>query len=191
MAITAEQYREAAKRAMAAGNVEVAEELAAAGIALQGSMGLMPDEQVQIQDPTLAAMRDGTYKPPEAPPLPQISRGRAAAIMAGQGASLNTTDEISARLQSISPNITYEDALAENQRLIDAANQQYPRTSLAANIGGAVVQGAAMAAPGIVRAGIARAMPATMAGKVVASAGLGATVGAGQGAIAGACCIAR
>lgn len=48
------------------------------------------------------------------------------ARLVGQGATLGFADEIIAGIRSLSPNVTYEDALFEERKSIERARQDFP-----------------------------------------------------------------
>ncbi len=93
-----------------------------------------------------------------------------------QGTMLGWGDEIAARIVSMHPEITYEEALASARGTLDAARDARPVLTYGSEIGGAIL------APGAAAAGRAAMAPASLGGRVAA----GAATGAVQGGIYGA-----
>ena len=66
--------------------------------------------------------------------------GMAATAMIGaaQGTTMGFADEIAARIVSMDPNITYDDALATARQKLDAGRKENPKTAMASELAGAV-----------------------------------------------------
>ena len=90
------------------------------------------------------------------------------ARLVGQGATLGFADEIIAGIRSLSPNVTYEDALFEERKSIERARQDFPLQSLGLEGAGGVLTGLATA-------------PLTGGASIPTTLGRLATIGAVQG----------
>lgn len=99
--------------------------------------------------------------PVEMQDLPETSMSEAAIRGAAQGLTFDTADEIGARIESLLTGKPYEKALKESRAEYKAAEEEYPLTSIAGQIGGGVAQavgvgaltGGAGAAGGAAQAG--------------------------------------
>lgn len=98
---------------------------------------------------------------------PQIGAGEAAIRGVAQGATFNFADEIGAGLRSISPNETYDDALADIRLRNEAAQKQNPGSYGAGEVG------AALLVPN-------PASKAGLVGRLAGAAGAGAVSSLGQ-----------
>lgn len=115
---------------------------------------------------------------------PPKERLRAAL---GQGLALGFGDEIMAGIRSLSPNQTYDEALADERKRLGNYRTAYPKSSFAYELGGAVLPAlgaglltAGAGAGGVMGATAMRAAP-TLGRAAVAGAGTGAVYGFGSG----------
>lgn len=105
----------------------------------------------------------------------------------GQGLALGFGDEIMAGIRALSPNQTYDAALADERQRLDEYRTNYPKSSFAYEMGGAVlpalVAGVATggAGGGAVLGGTALRAAPTVGRAAVAGAGTGAVYGFGSG----------
>lgn len=175
MAITAEQFKEAARKAAAAGDMATAKSLIAKAKAAESALASMDATKAGLSE----AFRSATVER-EGPPIPENillrerARGRFADMGAGmaaaggmaQGGTFGLADEILARVQSVRPDVTYDQALAVERGRLDAARESHP----VAAFGGELV--GAMAVPlGVSQKAV------TTGGKITAGALTGATGG--------------
>lgn len=131
----------------------------------------------------------------------EIGRDVIGRVGVGQGLMMGYGDEIAAYIRSSGgstigrakaqakarstgvPMPSYEQALAEERAGIAAAREQYPKSSLAAEIAGSL-------APTVATLGAAAPVTAartgTLAGNIVSGAGRGLAIGSGIGAVSGA-----
>lgn len=130
----------------------------------------------------------------------EIGRDVIGRVGVGQGLMMGFGDEITAALRSTEytgggggetkgpwtrkkePKPSYEQALAEERAGIEAAREQYPTSSLVAEIAGSALPAVATlgaAAP------VTAARTGTLAGNIVRGGGYGLGVGIGTGAISG------
>lgn len=118
-------------------------------------------------------MQAGAYNP-----APEQRMGAAEAALQGanQGVTYGFGDEAVARIMSLDPSITYEQALSQVRGSMDQARQDQPVAAYGAEIGGALV------APGAGLAGKAVAAAPNLGAKVAA----GIATGAAQGGLYGA-----
>lgn len=91
-----------------------------------------------------------------------------------QGGTFGLSDEITAALQSLRPNLTYDQALAIERGRLDAARATHPVAAYGGEVAGGVASGLATGGNFV---GSAKTLPSMM--------GRSALVGAGQGAIYG------
>lgn len=152
MAYTEEQLKAAAMKAAQAGDMQAAEELARAAMALRGD-------------------------PPK----------QRARVALGQGLALGYGDEIVAGIRALSPNETYDEALADERQKIADYREAYPKSAFAYELAGAVLPaiGAGLVtggpgAGGVMGATALRAAP-TLGRAAVAGAATGAVYGFGSG----------
>ena len=75
---------------------------------------------------------------------PKMSFSNKARLV-GQGATLGFADEIIAGIRSISPNVTYSEALAEERDALKKSRQDFPLQSLGLEGAGGVLTGLATA----------------------------------------------
>ena len=109
-----------------------------------------------------------------------VTRARLLA----QGATLGFADELIARARSLSPNVTYDEAVDDERSALEKSREQFPVQSIAYEIGGALVPGLLAApftggtslAPAVGRA--AALTTARVAPRVIRAAGVGAAEGA-------------
>lgn len=130
-----------------------------------------------------AAINAGAMPKPDAPGMMTT-----ALLGANQGVTFGFGDEIAAGVQSLSPNTTFDQALASNRNLLANANEANPKTAIASEImgaitgglGGAKMVGAGLkaAAPGL----LGRASGGGLAGTALRGAGVGAVEGGLYGA---------
>jgi hypothetical protein len=105
----------------------------------------------------------------------------------GQGLALGFGDEIVAGIRALSPNQTYEGALADERQKLSAYREAYPASSMAYELGGAILPalGAGLvtggAGTGAVMGGTALRAAPTVARTAAAGAGTGAVYGFGSG----------
>ena len=110
-----------------------------------------------------------------------VTRARLIA----QGATLGFADELIARARSLSPNVTYDEAVDDERSALEKSREQFPVQSIAYEIGGALVPGL-LAAPftgGTSLAPAAARATALGAARVAPSALRAAGVGAVEGAV--------
>lgn len=155
---TAEQFKEAARKALAAGDGATAKKLIARAMALEPAKP-QPTAPVVPAAPS-TANPDGTYG--EVPPgfvlnpktgqmedmnslnNPNIrtGQGAAAAQSAGQGVSFGAMDEVVGGLYGLTGPGTvgqnYDYATARMREELDRGREQFPGTSLASEVGGAL-----------------------------------------------------
>ena len=108
---------------------------------------------------------------PTQPPPPGVSQLESAIRGGAQGVSLGFADEATARLESLTKNIPYEQALQETREKYRLAQEANPVTYTGSEVAGGVL-------PAFIPTG------ATQAG-AVASLGRLAAIGAGTGALSG------
>jgi hypothetical protein len=101
----------------------------------------------------------------------KMSKAQKARLI-GQGALLGFGDEIEALVRSLSPNVTYGEAVDEIRSNISEAKDAFPIESAAYEIGGAFIPGLAAA-------------PFTGGGSLIPTMGRAAAIGAAEGAIYG------
>ncbi len=203
MGITAEQYKEAARKAYASGDVATARSLlkraegaggatvtqvappptgmTAEQLAYQQARasGQMPAPLAQA--PEQAARQgqiDAAAQPPMMPAPQQNPQdvGAFGAFMSklAPGMSFGFADEAAAGIGSLFESRTYDEILSGLRKQDAAISEQYPKASLAGEITGAV------ALPGVGGAKLAAQAP-TLGGKM----GIGALIGGGQGGLYG------
>ena len=145
MAYTEQQLKDAAKKAAQAGDMQAAEELARAAMAMRGD--------------------------------PPKQRLRAAL---GQGLFLGFGDEIVAGVRALSPNQTYDEALADERQKIADYREAYPKSSFAYELGGAILPaiGAGLVTGG---AGSGAVLAPTLGRTALAGAAAGGVYGFGSG----------
>ena len=136
--------------------------------------------QLALKEAADNASIDGSDPVEVAPTMDFVTRARLLA----QGATLGFADELIARARSLSPNVTYDEAVSDERSALEKSREQFPVQSIAYEIGGALVPGLLAApftggtslAPAAARAtalGAARVAP-----RVVRAAGVGAAEGA-------------
>ena len=136
--------------------------------------------QLALKEAADNAALDGSEPVEVAPTMDFVTRARLLA----QGATLGFADELIARARSLSPNVTYDEAVADERSALEKSKEQFPVQSIAYEIGGALIPGLLAApftagtslAPAAARAtalGAARVAP-----RVVRAAGVGAAEGA-------------
>lgn len=103
-------------------------------------------------------------------------RGSDKARLFGQGATLGFADEIIAGVRSISPNVTYKDAIFEERQALKNARKDFPLQSLAYEGAGGLTTGL-MAAPFTVGA----SLPATAGRLALIGGATGTAYGLGTG----------
>jgi hypothetical protein len=115
---------------------------------------------------------------------PPTERARAAL---GQGLFLGFGDEILAGIRSLSPNQTYDEALADERKRVADYRTNYPNSSFAYEMGGAILPALAAGlvsggtgTGGVMGATALRAAP-TVGRAALAGAGTGAVYGFGSG----------
>ena len=134
--------------------------------------------QLALKEAADNASIDGSDPVEVAPTMDFVTRARLLA----QGATLGFADELIARARSLSPNVTYDEAVSDERSALEKSREQFPVQSIAYEIGGALVPGLLAApftggtslAPAAARAtalGAARVAP-----RVVRAAGVGAAV---------------
>jgi len=104
--------------------------------------------------------------------LGAILSNKDRARLIAQGAALGYGDEIEALIRSMSPDVTYDEAVDEIRKSIDVAKERFPIQATALEVGGALIPGIAAA-------------PFTAGGSLVPTLGRAAAVGAVEGAIYG------
>jgi len=178
MASTYEEIMAKSRELYGAGDMEGAKRLAKIAISRkQQSSGGVSQLSTAFQQATM---------PQAGPPMPpeMLMRNKAknyytqndmGAGMSGvggfaQGGTFGFSDEITAALQSLSPNVTYDQALAVERGRLDAARQSHPVAAYGGEVAGAI------AAPGAV---------ASSAPSAVGRVAAGAASGALQGGIYG------
>ena len=128
---TAEQYRAAAKKALAAGDTAAAQRLIAAGRALA-----QPDGMSELSGAFQQAV---TPRAPDAPDAYKPATALHSAIGGGlQGLTFGLGDELAARVASIHPGIDYEEALPFFRKDLEKSRQDHPYITTGAEIAGAV-----------------------------------------------------
>lgn len=144
--------------------------LVAAGRDPVGAAAAIKSAQSQRMNEQLQA---GTYAPTPRQPM---GVGEALLQGANQGVTYGFGDEAVARIMSMDPNITYEQALQQVRGSLEAARNDQPVAAYGGEIGGALI------APGAGLAGRA----VTAAPGTVARVATGVATGAAQGALYGA-----
>jgi hypothetical protein len=128
---TAEQYRAAAKKALAAGDTAAAQRLIAAGRALA-----QPDGMSELSGAFQQAV---TPRAPDAPGAYKPATARHAAVGGLlQGLTFGLGDELAARVASIHPGIDYEEALPFFRKDLEKSRQDRPYITTGAEIAGAI-----------------------------------------------------
>lgn len=120
---------------------------------------------------------------PEAP-----GKLMTALLGANQGVTFGFGDEMAAGLMALSPNTTYDQALASNRGLLQSAKEANPGTALVSEIGGSVTSGlgaAKMAGAGL-KSLAPRIMSALSGGGLAGGVARGAAIGAAEGGLYGA-----
>jgi len=130
----------------------------------------------------------------------EIGRDVIGRVGVGQGLMMGFGDEIAAYIQSTGgsaigrakaqakaratgvPMPTYEEALTGERAAIKAAREQYPKSSLAAEVVGSLAPAVATLGAG---APVTAARTGTLAGNIISGGARAAGIGAGQGAITG------
>ena len=136
--------------------------------------------QLALKEAADNASIDGSDPVEVAPTMDFVTRARLLA----QGATLGFADELIARARSLSPNVTYDEAVDDERSALEKSREQFPVQSIAYEIGGALVPGLLAApftggtslAPAVGRA--AALTTARVAPRVVRAAGVGAAEGA-------------
>ena len=146
-----------------------------------------------LKEAAANASGDGSTAQEVAPTMDWITRARLLA----QGATLGFADELIARARSISPDLTYGEAVDEERSALEKSREAFPAQSIAYELGGAVIpgllaapfSGGASLAPAAARAtalASARAAPKIMrAAAVGAVEGAAYAVGSGDGSATG------
>lgn len=190
-----EQIMKALRNAHAAGDQFAAKRLAAMAKAAKDT--LSPPAQNPMQEriaAAKAAVRSGELAS-SSPEQQVIDRGveqdirdpgglAALGIGAVQGATFNFGDEILGRVASMSPNVTYDDAVSRLRAQEGNARFARPKTVLAGEVSGGIaasIPGAAVAGPAI-----ASKAGATLGARALQGIAGGAVAGAAGGAISGA-----
>tara|TARA_R110000868_G_C10940562_1_gene767033 strand:- start:8 stop:2161 length:2154 start_codon:yes stop_codon:yes gene_type:complete len=116
-------------------------------------------------------------------PAPSSMEFLTKARLMSQGATLGFADEIIARIRSMSPDVTYDEAVSEERDIIKQSRKLFPKTAIAYELGGALVPGL-LAAPFTGGASLA---PAAARGAALTTARVSPTVlrAAGVGAVEG------
>ena len=128
---TAEQYRAAAKKALAAGDTAAAQRLIAAGRALA-----QPDGMSELSGAFQQAV---TPRAPDAPGAYKPATARHAAVGGLlQGLTFGLGDELAARVASIHPGIDYEEARPFFRKDLEKSRQDRPYITTGAEIAGAI-----------------------------------------------------
>lgn len=151
MAITAEQFKEAARKAAAAGDIATAKSLIAKAQAADGGFDAIKSG--------LSGAFQSAAAPRAGPPMPehmavrartkdyytQNPEGAVTALSGGavRGGSFGFGDELMAGVRAISPNITYDQALGFERGRLDAAREEHPIAAYGGEIGGAIMAPAA------------------------------------------------
>lgn len=114
---------------------------------------------------------------------PKMGAGSAALTGALQGATFGLSDEIIARIGSLSPDLTYEEIKAEADKDLTRAREDQPLATVAGEVGGGLATGIA---GGLTKAGSAVAyslgrgnLPARIAKSIGVGAASGGLYGAG------------
>lgn len=204
MGYTVEQLKEAARKAVAAGDFEAAKRLVDNAKLVEG---LAPTAQDGAPlDNTKAARNElsQAYQKsidPSQQPADYGGQLHAGIAGAAQGATFGFADEVTARMLSMHPQIDYEEALPFVRGDMAKAQDQFPKTYIAGNVAGAVavpVAGidAIAARGGTKLAKLGYGMLAGGSGGAIAGIGAseggvaemakGAAIGAGLGAVGGA-----
>jgi len=116
-------------------------------------------------------------------PAPSSMDFLTIARMMSQGATLGFADEMIARVKSMSPDVTYDEAVSEERDIIKQSREMFPKAAIAAELSGALIPGL-LAAPFTGGASLA---PAAARGAALTTARVSPTVlrAAGVGAVEG------
>jgi len=93
--------------------------------------------QLALREAADNAALDGSDAPDVPPTMDFVTRARLLA----QGATLGFADELIARARSLSPNVTYDEAVADERSALEKSREQFPVQSIAYEVGGAFVPG--------------------------------------------------
>lgn len=185
---TVEDYREAAKRARDAGNMEAAEELAQRGLALQKQGGgSNTQEQPEIPEGMVFDPNTGGYVDTTLPHNRVLGGGAGALVSGGaQGLGFGLSDEfVGALYGAFGPNSFSEDYEYGRDRIrgeLDAARDQNPVAAYGSEITGAIASPTAMTSRAVMQGGpMARAAKGAGVAALEGGAyGFGASEGGGD-----------
>lgn len=179
---TYEEIMAKARELAAAGDTAGAKRLGEIAIGMRGQEPVSTGDEVRARmqsalssQPTpesLARTEAANVESERMMAMPDVSRLEAAITGAGQGATFGFADEMTAGLASLSPNLTYEDALGGVRERLEAGRELHPKTALGAEVGGALLTGLA-------------AGPAVTAKTALGKAGQAAGIGLGEGSLYG------